>query len=115
MLFLLSPGGFTDKPTDKLLEEFKTKFGANKLFLSFARYIFFLFEKAEFNPFQLMNLFNRKSGLNGFLSGPRLAMTAQESNLLTEYSHLVTELNWCSDRALGKFLKFGRYSKNPLA
>jgi hypothetical protein len=33
---------------------------------------------------------------------------------MTEYMQLVTETNWCSDRALGQFLKFGRYSKKPL-
>jgi hypothetical protein len=73
---LLSPGGFTDKPAKLMVEEFKTKFKVKNSFMTFARFIFSIIEDLDFNPFQLMNLFNKKQGLNGFLSGPRLAMTA---------------------------------------
>lgn len=113
-LYLLSPGGFTEKDLKDMMSDMKEKFSMSSLFQNIVRFVFFLLEDVQFNPFQLMNLFNRKTGLNGFFSGNRLRMNSQESSIITEYYVLCSEANWCSDAALGKFLSYGRYSKKPL-
>lgn len=113
-LLLLSPAGFTGREDKEIGEMAKKTFNTNAVAMLGFRFVFNLLQNLKFTPFQLTNIFGRQRGLMGFLGGPRLNMTKTEATLMAEYYYRVSELKWSSDKGLGDFLHFGRYSKRPL-
>lgn len=111
-LHLLSPAGFTGKSDEEITQDMKSGFGiiSAKIFQS----VFHMLQTLNFTPFQITNVFGRQDSIHRFLRGPRLKMTKMEGKILSEYYYGITELKISSDKGLGNFLNYGRYSKNPL-
>lgn len=79
----------------------------------FGKTIFWLIQEKQYTPFQLMSIRGKHKSLKGFFAAKRMTLSDKESELISEFFFHVSEQNISSDKALGTFLFYARYSKKP--
>ena len=60
-----------------------------------------------------MSIRGKRKSLKGFFAAKRMTLSEKESELISEFYFHVIEQNISSDKALGTFLFYARYSKKP--
>lgn len=113
-LYLLSPAGYTHRDIGDMDAELKAKFKMGVVKRSFFKSVFWLIHEKQFTPFQILKLFGKERSLKKYYGSKRMKLVDQEIDLFTKYYHEVTNLKVSSDKSLGTFLQYGRYSKNPI-
>jgi hypothetical protein len=60
-----------------------------------------------------MSLKGKKKSIDNYYKADRLTLSPKEAKLISSYYYNVTEQNNSSDKALGTFLHYARYSRHP--
>jgi len=60
-----------------------------------------------------MSIRGKHKSLKGFFAAKRMTLSEKESQLIADFIFHVIEQNISSDKALGTFLFYARYSKKP--
>lgn len=108
-LYLLSPGGFTNAPT-----EYEKPGLIAKLFPNLMVYLFSLSRELQFSPFQLANLLGKKHFQQSFFSGKRFPYSQKTADLIAMFYHLISSLPPSGDKGLALFLTMGKYADQPI-
>lgn len=112
MLYLISPAGFTIKTVDEIKERMSQYVSGFKMLT--IKFSFFVMEDLRMSPFHLAFM-NRDGAIEKYFKGERMAMNTEESTLFIEYFKKIVDQSACGEKALGSFLYYGCYSKNPLS
>lgn len=111
MFYLVSPAGFTLKTVDEIKERMSQYVSGFKMLT--IKFSFYLMEDLRMSPFHLMFM-NRDQALDNYFKNERMNMSEDEAKLFIEYFKLILNQAPCGEKALGSFLFYGCYSKNPL-
>ena len=111
MLYLVSPAGMTLKTVEEIKDRMGQYVSGFKMLT--LKLSFFLMEDLKMSPFHLMFV-NKEKALENYFRNERMGMTDDEALLFVQYYKAVLELPACGETALGAFLFYGCYSKQPL-
>lgn len=73
-----------------------------------------MINEKQWTPFQLMSVMGKGRALKKFYGSKRLQLNNQEADLFSKFYYEVTQMKASSDKSLGTFLKYGRYSPKPI-
>lgn len=113
-LYLLSPAGFTYKTEEEIMAHYKTKYKPGKFKMAMVKTALYFIMDKQVTPFSLMKLTGKQRSMNKYYKSKRLKLDEQESSLFSKFYYLVTEKKTSSDKALGTFLYYARYSRHPI-
>lgn len=107
----------THKEASAIENSLKVNFNFSWVARNLLNGILYLIQDRQVTPFQILNIFGKKrskKAILGYYNSPRMSLSRKESDLVGNFYYDLTKMKVSSDKALGNFLNFGRYSPEPL-